>query len=167
MNNGAGAVFVIEHLTTKINENTMLYQILDRAHSGFRWVVLLLLLAAIFSAFQTWQSGRAGASKMSFYAMTAVHIQLLGGLILYFISPYVKFEGGVMKDAVARFYTVEHISMMLIAVALITIGYSKAKRAAGDAARGKTTFWYYLIGLVVILAAIPWPFRSGLGGNWY
>jgi membrane protein DedA with SNARE-associated domain len=95
------------------------------------------------------------------------HIQLLGGLILYFISPYVKFEGGVMKDAVARFYTVEHISMMLIAVALITIGYSKAKRAANSAAKGKTTFWFYLIGLLVILAAIPWPFRSGLGGGWY
>ncbi len=144
-----------------------MYQIIDRAHSGLRWVVLFLLLAAIVSAFQAWKNGRSATGKMPFYAMMAVHVQLLLGLVLYFISPYVKFEAGVMKDAVARFYTVEHITMMLIAIALVTVGYSRAKRAANTAAQGKTTFWFYLIGLVVILAAIPWPFREGLGGNWF
>lgn len=146
----------------------MLYQILDRAHSGLRWVVLLLLLAAILNAFQAWKGGRTGASKLSLYALISVHVQLLLGLVLYFfLSPYVRFEAGVMKDTLLRFYTVEHITMMLIAIALITVGYSRAKRAADAAAKGKTTFWFYLIGLAVIFAAIPWPFRSGLDGNWF
>ncbi len=144
----------------------MFYQILDRAHSGLRWVVLLLLLLAVTAAFQAWRGGR-DLGKTPLYAMMAVHVQLLLGLILYFISPYVKFEAGVMKDALTRFYTVEHITMMLLAIVLVTLGYSRAKRAAGTAAKGRTAFWFYLAGLLLILAAIPWPFRAGLGGNWF
>jgi len=144
-----------------------MYQILDRAHSGLRWIVLFLLVAAVFSAYRSWKAGSNGQSKMPLYAMIFVHVQLLLGLSLYFISPYVKFESGVMKDALLRFYTVEHITMMLLAIAIITLGYSRAKRAGNASEKGKTTFWYYLVGLVLILAAIPWPFREGLGGNWF
>lgn len=146
----------------------MLYQIIDRAHSGLRWVVLLLLVAAIVWAFQAWKGGRSSASKLPFYAMTAMNVQFLLGLALYiFLSPYVRFEAGVMKDPLLRFYTVEHITMMVIAIALVSVGYSRAKKAASDAGKGKTIFIFYLIGLIVILAAIPWPFRSGLNGSWY
>jgi hypothetical protein len=146
----------------------MLYPILNRAHSGLRWVVLLLLLAAIVWAFQAWKGGRSGASKLPLYALISVHVQLLLGLVLYFLpSPYVRFEAGIMKDSLLRFYTVEHISMMLIAIILITAGYSRAKKAVSSAAKGKTTFIFYLIGLALILASIPWPFRSGLNGSWY
>ena len=144
-----------------------MYPILDRAHSGLRWVVLLLLVAAITTAFQSWKSGRKGQSKLPLYAMISVHVQLLLGLALYFLSPYVRFESGVMKDTLLRFYTVEHITMMLLAIGLITIGYSRAKRSKDEAAKGKTTFLFYLVGLLLILAAIPWPFREGLGGNWF
>jgi hypothetical protein len=145
----------------------MLYTILDRAHSGLRWVVLLLLIAAIATAFQYWKGGRTESSKVSLLAMVVTHIQLLLGLILYFISPYVSFASGFMKNAVTRFYAVEHISMMLLAIAIITIGYVRAKKHIALPAKGKTIFWYYLIGLVLILAAIPWPFRAELGGSWF
>ncbi len=143
----------------------MFYHILDRAHSGLRWVVLALLLWAIGAAFQAWQSKRS-AGKVPLYAMSAVHLQLLLGLILYFISPYVRFESGVMKDTLLRFYTVEHISMMLLAVVLVTVGYVRAKRQA-EAAGSQRIFWFYLAGLLLILVAIPWPFRAGLNGNWF
>lgn len=146
----------------------MLYQILDRAHSGLRWVVLLLLLVALVWAFQAWKGGRSGTSKLPLYALISVHVQLLLGMVLYwFLSPYVRFEAGIMKDPLLRFYTVEHITMMIIAITLITAGYSRAKKAASGAAKGKTIFIFYLIGLVLILASIPWPFRSGLNGSWY
>jgi hypothetical protein len=144
-----------------------MYPILDRAHSGLRWIVLFLLVAAIFTAFQSWKAGRSGQSKIALFAMIFVHVQLLLGFSLYFISPYVVFESGVMKNALLRFYTVEHITMMLLAIVLITLGYSRAKKAVNDSDKGKNIFWYYLVGLLLILAAIPWPFREGLGGNWF
>jgi hypothetical protein len=89
------------------------------------------------------------------------------GLGLYFISPKVQFTGEVMKSAVGRFYTVEHFSMMLIAVILITVGNAKSKRMADDGKKFKSVFTYFLIALILILVSIPWPFREGLGGSWF
>lgn len=148
----------------------MLYTILQHAHSGLRWVVLLLLLWTIWGAFQGRQKGAAFTDadrKRGLFAMISAHVQLLLGLFLYFISPYVKFEGGIMKDSLLRFYTVEHISMMLIAIVLITLGYSRANKKADDRAKFQTQLVFFLIALLVILAAIPWPFRAGLNGNWF
>jgi len=66
-----------------------------------------------------------------------------------------------------RFYSVEHLAGMLIAIILITIGYSSAKRLKEDRLKFKKIFTFYLIGLILILASIPWPFRSELGGSWF
>lgn len=142
-----------------------MYQILKHAHSGLRWVVLLLLVLALYAAYRSWKGG-AQSSKLPLFALIFVHIQLLIGLVLYFTSPYVSFESGFMKNAMYRFYTVEHFSLMLIAIALITAGYSIAKRKPNPQAAGRTTFRYYLIGLVLILISIPWPFRN-LGAGWF
>lgn len=146
-----------------------MYLILKHAHSGLRWILLLLLLATIVNAAMNF-SARNGYQekdrKLSLFALIFTHVQLILGIILYFISPKVQFVSGMMKDSMVRFYTVEHFSMMIIAIALITIGYSRAKKKTEPTAKFKTTFWFYLIGLVVILASIPWPFR-GLGGGWF
>lgn len=146
-----------------------MYNILKHAHSGIRWILLVLLLLAIINAFRKWQAKadyQESDRKLSLYAFIATHVQLLLGLILYFISPYVQFTADTMKNAVTRFYTVEHLSMMLIAIVLITIGYSRAKKKDLATDKFKTTFWFYLIGLVLILVSIPWPFRD-LGGGWF
>ena len=149
----------------------MFYTILQHAHSGLRWVVLILLLWSVFAAFRGQQTGAAFTEadrKRGFFTMLSVHIQLLLGLLLYFLlSPYVRFEGGVMKDAMLRFYTVEHISLMLIAIVLVTMGYTRAKRKTDDKAKFKTQLVYFLIGLILILVSIPWPFREGLNGSWF
>lgn len=142
---------------------------LKHAHSGLRWVVLLLLLSAIVNAVVNF-SGKNGYRekdrKLALFTLIFTHVQLILGLILYFISPKVQFVSGMMKDAMLRFYGVEHLVGMLIAIALITIGYSRAKRKTEAVAKFKTTFWFYLIGLLVIVASIPWPFRD-LGGGWF
>lgn len=139
---------------------------LKHAHSGLRWVVLVLLILAVVSAYRSWKGGAAG-SRLPLYAMIAVHVQLLLGLWLYFLpSPYVKFTEGFMKDSLLRFYSVEHLALMLLAIFTITAGYSRAKAKLTDAARGRTTFMYYVIALLLILLAIPWPFR-GLGAGWF
>ncbi len=146
-----------------------LHTILESAHSGLRWVVLLLLLAAIVKMHLGWKQKKlftSGDKKLALFALMFTHIQIVLGFVLYFISPLVVFSAETMKNSVLRFYTVEHITMMLIAAVLITIGYSKAKRKVNDTAKFKSLAIFYTIGLIIILAAIPWPFRA-LGGGWF
>lgn len=145
-----------------------MYNGLVHAHSGLRWVVLILLLVAIFNAFSKKSSGQwtPKDKKITLFAMIFTHIQLLIGLVLYFISPLVEFSEGFMSNPVYRFYSVEHISLMLIAIALITVGYSKSKKATTDAKKFGAVATFYLIGLILILVSIPWPFRD-LGAGWF
>lgn len=70
------------------------------------------------------------------------------------------FNETTMKNDVARFFTMEHSVMMLIAIALITIGRITSKKAVTDEAKFKKAFTFFLIALLVILAAIPWPFMQ-------
>lgn len=147
----------------------MLYMILKHAHSGFRWLVLLFLLVAIVNGLRNWKGARPvgdAERKMNLFALIFTHIQFLGGLVLYFISSKVVFSGESMKIAMNRFFLVEHPFLMIIAIALITIGYSRAKRADNPGLASRRVFWFYLIGLVLILAGIPWP-SKGFGTAWF
>lgn len=145
-----------------------MYTGLVHAHSGLRWIVLILLVLAVIKALSGW-SGKKEYSKgdkmISLFAMIFTHIQLLIGLWLYFISPKVMFVEGMMKNTLTRFYTVEHITLILAAIILITVGYSTAKRSRDAIQKHKKTAIYYGIGLLLILAGIPWPFRD-LGAGW-
>lgn len=153
----------------KLHTNlTTMYNGLLHAHSGLRWVVLILLIAAIYNAFSKKRSASwtTKDKKITLFAMIFTHIQLVIGLVLYFISPKVVLSGETMGNDVLRFYAVEHVSLMLVAIALITVGYSKAKRAKSDTKKFGAVAKFYLIGLILILASIPWPFRD-LGGTWF
>ncbi len=146
-----------------------MYNMLQHAHSGLRWLVLLFLVLAIVFALIKWIGKKPFWQTHRKYALLALiftHVQVLIGFILYFISPKVIFAGGAMKDAVSRFYLLEHLVGMLLAVIIITIGYAKAKRALPEKS-AKLTFWYYTVGLLLIIASIPWPFRAALGAGWY
>jgi len=146
-----------------------MYNGLVHAHSGLRWIVLILLIYAIYNAFSKKNNGTAWTDKdkkITLFAMIFTHTQLLIGLVLYFQSPLVQFSEGFMSNPVYRFYGVEHIFTMIVAIALITVGYSKSKRASEDAKKFGAVATFYLIGLVLILAGIPWPFR-GLGAGWF
>lgn len=137
---------------------------LVHAHSGLRWVVLGLLLYVIYNAYRVWKSGEGYSAKdlkMNTYAVVATHFQIILGVVLYFMSPRVTFAEGWMKNAVSRFFGMEHMVMMLLAAILITIGSVRAKKVGA-----KSAFWFFLIALLVLLAGIPWPFR-GMGTNWF
>lgn len=146
-----------------------MYTGLLHAHSGLRWIVLVLIVWALFKAISGW-SGQKDYQKSdrlsALLALIFTHIQLLIGFVLYFISPKVSFEAGVMESSVLRFYTVEHITMMIIAIALITFGFSTAKRLEAPLAKHKRVAITYGIGLLIMIASIPWPFR-GLGTGWF
>jgi len=146
------------------------YKILQSSHSGWRWIVLLLLVAAVVKMHMGWKGKKefsGGDKKLAMFAMIAFHIQFLFGWILYFVSPKVMFVDGMMKDAMLRFYAVEHSLMMTLAMVVITIGYSKSKRKTDSTAKFKTLAIFYTIALALILVAIPWPFRTALGGGWF
>lgn len=146
-----------------------MYNGILHAHSGLRWIALLLLVATVFVSFSKWKSKEsavsAGVSKLYLFNMIMFHIQLLLGIALLFLSPKVTMAEGWMKDSVARFFTMEHTLMMIIAVALVTIGRAKMKRGTGEN-KHKPMFIFSLIALIIVLAMIPWPFRN-LGAGWF
>lgn len=134
------------------------------AHSGLRWIVLILLLLAIVNAFSGWRNKKNYTDKdkkVHLFAMIFVHIQLLIGLVALYLN-----WGSKVVLSMKNFYMREHIPLMLIAFILITIGFSKSKKIKETPRRFKTIFIAYSIGLVLILASIPWPFR-GLGTGWF
>lgn len=144
-----------------------MYPGLIHAHSGLRWIALLLLVAAVFVAVGKWQSRSGytdGNRKLYLFTLIAVHTQLLLGLVLFFISPKVNF--GQLGEKLYRFYTIEHTVAMLLAIALITVGYSRSKRAADATAKQRLVGIFYGLGLLLILVSIPWPFRIA-GAGWY
>lgn len=148
-----------------------MYNGLVHAHSGLRWIAIFLLIFAIIKFF----SGKAGNKtfsprdkKTALFSMIVLHLQLVIGLALYFMGnfPGLMKERG-MGDTYARFYGMEHILMMVIAIALITFGYSSAKRMSMDTKKFSRLSYTYLIGFILIMAAIPWPFREVLGASWF
>ena len=140
-------------------------EIINHLHSGLRWVVLILLIWAIANAFSA-KHFEKKHKMINLFAMATLHIQLVIGLIQYFTSAKVQFSEGWMQNPLLRFYGMEHLAGMLLAIILITIGYSKAKRKENDADKFKVIRLFYSIGLIIILLSIPWPFRANLGGGW-
>ena len=111
----------------------------------------------------------AGDKKIGLFLLIAAHTTLLIGLYQWITGPLglatiqsIGFSA-VMKDPVSRFYSVEHMTGMIIAIVLITIGRGVSKKNIPDAVKHKKTFWFFLIALVIILASVPWPFRAGIG----
>jgi len=98
--------------------------------------------------------------------MIASHITLILGLYQWILGrfgllTYVKPEGvSMMKNATLRFYQMEHPVMMIVSILLITLGYGMAKKSVEDEKKYKKAFQYFMIALVLILMAIPWPFRE-------
>lgn len=142
-----------------------MYQSLLILHSLVRWLVLISLLVAIVRAYRGWL-GNKRFLKMDntarMVAVTTAHVQLVIGVILYFISPVVRYFLNYFKEAVhqreIRFFGMEHITMMVIAIVLLTIGSAKTKRKITDQQMFKTMAIWFTIVLLIIFFSIPWHF---------
>jgi uncharacterized membrane protein SirB2 len=133
------------------------YSIFKYLHSGFRFVVLVIILIAIIQALIGWLGRKTyskGTRKLNLFAMIAAHTQLLIGLVLYFLSPFVQFGSNTMKEATTRYWTVEHIAMMIFAIVLITIGHSKSKKATLPEAKHRAIAIFYGLAVLIIIVAI-------------
>ena len=141
-------------------------------HNFLRWVILLLLIVAIFRHFSGMTGKKAftnGDRKTGTWLMIAANVQFVLGLIQWFVGDWgyklIDNSGGmgaVMKNAPARFWVIEHPIGMLIAVALISIGRGVGKKNIPDANKHKKAFWLFLIALIVIIVSVPWPGREGV-----
>ena len=133
-------------------------------HSLLRWVVLLAGIAAIARGFMggKGKSWTAADSRAGLLFITVLDLQFLLGLLLYvFLSPTVRTAfvnfGGAMKDPMLRFFAVEHMVGMIIAIALAHIGRARTRKALTDDKKFRAAAIFYTLALVVILLSIPWP----------
>ncbi|WP_284651170.1 hypothetical protein [Flavobacterium terrisoli] len=136
-----------------------MYHFIQKFHSGWAYLALLLLVFAVVNSFIGMSSKReftAKDRKIALFGLIATHIQLVVGLILYFVSPLGSAVFGQMKDAALRLTSLEHPLINIIAIVFITIGWSKHKKAETGTAKFKSIAVFYVIGLLLILSRIPW-----------
>lgn len=136
-----------------------MYNFIQKLHSGWAYVALLILLVAVVNAFIGFTSKKeftAKDRKIALFGLIGIHIQLVIGLIVYFVSPLGLQVLGQMSNADFRLTSLEHPLINIIAIALITIGWSKHKKLINSEAKFKTFAIFYGLGLVLILSRIPW-----------
>ncbi|WP_166960529.1 hypothetical protein [Yeosuana marina] len=145
-----------------------MYNTVITIHSYWAYVVLIVLLIAVINAIYKSVAGKeyeARDFRISLFTLIVSHIQLLIGFVLYFVSPrfdlWSELGGKVMSNSLARLYLVEHPFVNIIAVTLITIGYSKHKKKLTSQSKLKIIAIFYTIALVLFLSRIPWSTWMG------
>ena len=136
-----------------------MYTILQKAHSGWAYIALLVLVIAVINAIIGLTSKKeftAKDRKIALFGLIGTHVQLLFGLILYFVSPLGLSSLGQMSDKALRLTSLEHPLINIIAITLITIGWSKHKKLTTSESKFKTFAIFYGLGLLLILSRIPW-----------
>ena len=130
------------------------YEILKSAHSGWRYIVLVLLVIATVQALAGWFGNKnytEGNRKLNVFTLISAHIQLVFGIVLYFLSPLTKIAS---SEPIGRYWKMEHISMMIIAIILITVGNARSKRAGVAVAKHKNVAIFFGLALIIIVSAI-------------
>lgn len=148
-------------------------------HSTLRYLLVFSMVISLPMLYYGWFTGQIFNKKFRLPVLITLiltHLQLVIGLVLYIVRKhYSGFavmremkESGMPAEIIARvrFYTIEHIAMMLVAVIIITIGYSMGKRAASDDSKFRKLAIGYTLGFLVMFFAIPWPFLKSWA-TWY
>ena len=138
-----------------------MYTGIQHLHSYMTYLVLLGVLFSFASALAGMFGSRLftdGDRKKGLLGLIPAHLQGVIGVILYFVSPLgaSNFSGEAMGDSTSRLYMLEHPLTMIIALVLITIGYSRSKRLVGTGKGFKSIAVFYGIALLLILIRIPW-----------
>lgn len=136
-----------------------MYTFIQKFHSGWAYLVLLFLLIAVINAIIGKTSNKAFTKKdrsLSLIGLISVHIQLLIGFILYFVSPIGLEKLGQMSDKMLRLTSLEHPLINIIGIVLITIGWSKHKKEESSSLKFKKIMVFYGLGFILILSRIPW-----------
>ena len=142
-----------------------MYLFLLTLHSIVRWILLISLTYTIWNSFKGWKKEKVFSKRDAINRQATVSIarlQFTLGILLYIVSPVTRYflsnfsKGVHIRDI--RFFGMEHITMMVIAVALITIGGSVSRKKTTDNQKHKAIAVWFTIALVIIFLSIPWPF---------
>lgn len=152
-----------------------MYNGLLHLHSVLRWVILILLLIAVYKSFADRKKAfTSGHQKTGLFLMICCDVMLLLGVYQWVTGTWglksiqVNGMGAVMKDPVLRFFAVEHTTAMLLSIVLVHVGYSYSKKNIPDSLKHKRSLLYFGLALLIILISIPWPFRLvGQGRVWF
>jgi len=140
------------------------YGWIQSLHSYLAYVVLAVLFFAVANALLGWFGNKMFYPqkdlRLSLFALILSHIQLLVGLLLFFISPSglkaIQALGMGGLNSASRLLAVEHPFINIVAIVLITIGWSRHKRFMEGKKKFKSIAIFYGLGLVLILSRIPW-----------
>ncbi|HXJ98985.1 MAG TPA: hypothetical protein VNJ50_09070 [Gelidibacter sp.] len=141
-----------------------MFETVKMLHSLWAYLTLLLIVIAALNALFKFFGNKEFHPidfRISLFTLIVTHIQLLLGLVLFFAADYLSLfselgMGGIMKNSILRSNIVEHPLMMIIAVILITVGYSKHKKKLTSKPKFKVLAIFYTLALVCVLAKIPW-----------
>ncbi len=142
----------------------MLYEYIKPLHSYLAYGVLLTVILAIIIGIQGWFSKREflpSDRSIALLALILTHTMFVLGIILWVVSPngFGKVDPNWIKNSALRLTVLEHPLTNLIAIVLITIGWSKHKREESGSGKFKKISIFYTLGLLLLLSRIPW-------GNW-
>jgi len=146
------------HIIHKAMHDTLLL-----VHSYLRYFILIALLIVIVKSLIGWLNNRPYTpldNKLSLYLLIFTHMQVVAGLILYFVSDVVQFTSETMKVKMLRYWTVEHLTAMIVVVVLITAARSTSKKMSSDQAKHKRLAIFNLIALIIIVGTLA---MSGRG----
>lgn len=152
-----------------------MYNAILHLHSGLRWVVLILLLVVVYRSLT---AGKRPFNDMDrkygLFTMIVCDIMLLIGVYQWLAGGWglSSFQHqdmkAVMQNATMRFFAIEHPIGMLIAIIMVHIGKSYAKKTIPDPVKHKRTLLFFGLALLIILISLPWPFReAGVGRGWF
>lgn len=140
-----------------------MYSVLLATHNIVRWLVLAAGVWAVFRVWRGWLSravwteADAGAVKLFVNSLT---LQFIVGFVLYGVSPLIRNAladmGATMKNAPVRYFVVEHVVVMLLAIALGHIGAARIRKAASDSARFQAATIFMGFALALVAGFVPW-----------
>ena len=151
-----------------------MYTGLLHTHNLLRYAIVILLLLAIFKSLKGWFGNgtyQESDNKVSLFLFISAHLQLVIGLALYFLGGKSSLisemgMGEVMKSEELRFWAVEHITAMILGIAIITLGRIMAKKSNIDKIKFRRQSIYFILAALLIFSAIPWPW-SAVARPWF
>jgi hypothetical protein len=152
----------------------MLYNVVLALHNIVRWIVLITAILALVRAYMGWLQSREWSARdrqAGVFFTSALDIQFLLGLILLFISPWTRALltgnfSAMTSDPTMRFFSIEHVPFMILAVVLAHIGSARARRATDAPTKFRQSAIFFSLSVLVLILIIPWwrPLFPGLGG---
>jgi uncharacterized membrane protein len=143
-----------------------MYEILLTSHSYLRYFILIVLIAVIARSLMGWVGNRPYTrvdDRIGLYLVIFTHLQLIAGIFLYFKSPFVRFDSTTMTDDLTRYWTVEHVFVMVIVVALITAARATSRRMTESLPKHRRLVIFNTIALLLIIAILAMSDRGVLG----